>query len=229
MANYISDFRKRVNRHGNTAAEKIDFQREKAFETFMNNSPHKVNFIYNKKEQEGVLKNKSQDNSKNEMYLMCRVTEPLKIGTILNIKDEDFIVYYWSQIKNSGYNKYVVLRLSHTYTIGKTSGRGYFFGKEKNIANSTEAGNIKGSTLYLENSNAYTLITPYFGMPEIGTYVKIASMDITQYFTVQGADIVSTPGIAFITLDPTYKRDETPVSPAQKEDYTKEESFWMGG
>ena len=67
------------------------------------------------------------------------------------------------------------------------------------------------------------------------TYFTLETNGIKEAYSVTGYDIVSTPGVMFISMDPTYIRDqdsETTVPYPNKDDsgeIINEGSFWLNG
>ena len=97
-----------------------------------------------------------------------------------------------------------------------------------NLGNEPEAGGRVGArAIYLENSTDFTLIMPSDATVKINDYLVVDGGGKTQYFRTKGYDYVSTPGVMYVTIDPTYGRDLTPIE--QKIDDSDDDFFWLTG
>lgn len=228
MGYYDDIYQIRMNRYGSNPKDRLEGQRRANFEKFLRQSPHMVIFSYKDVAIEGVLEPKDQDNTQTIMNLLVRTTQHFKIGDIITINEKQFLVYYWTERQDSGYNKYAVMKLTHTLEWKDAQGMdftslAYMYGPQTGMKPSN-ASSSPSSALYFENANLHTSVIPYHSSIEIGTYITVAVQDIEQHFTVSGFDAVSTPGVQFVTLDPTAKRVSPEVIAPTEEGY-----FWSGG
>ena len=63
---------------------------------------------------------------------------------------------------------------------------------------------------------------------KVNSYISIEVTGIKKNYRVTGFDHVSTPGIMYVSMDPTIERDFTPA-PEQKEGDNPDDYFWLGG
>ena len=121
MGYYDEVYLKRLNRYGIDFQSRLQTQRERLFELQLQKSLYYVNFEYNGEIQEGELTPKSQDERQVLQYLLTRVSLNIPNGTIIMVPDKDgikqpWMIYYLESIKASGYNRYVVLRMTYYAT-----------------------------------------------------------------------------------------------------------------
>jgi hypothetical protein len=88
------------------------------FDIKVQESVYKVSFEYDNKTHYGTLERGSQDNTETIQYLLTKVDLEIPTGTILTIvdlhgKENKWMIYYLEQIQASGYNKYIVLKMTH--------------------------------------------------------------------------------------------------------------------
>jgi len=80
-----------------------------------------VDFIFENEMHPGLLERYKQDETELMQYLLTRVNLNMPSGTILMIPDKDnneqpWLVYWLESIKASGYNRYIVLKMTHFIT-----------------------------------------------------------------------------------------------------------------
>ena len=56
-------------------------------------------------------------------------------------------------------------------------------------------------------------------------YIEVTTKGITEYYLVTGYNIQSTPGVMYVTLDPTLKRTQDVVQNTSE----PSKSFWENG
>ena len=137
----------RLNRYGLNYQSRIQTMREKQFEALLNKSVYRVDFEYNENLEPGLLERYKQDETETRAYLLTRVKLNIPAGTILYIPNKDMIevpwmIYWLENIKASGYNRYVVLKMTHTITWKHDEHKSsettytslaYFYGQEDNM------------------------------------------------------------------------------------------------
>ena len=122
MSNYYEDvYLKRLNRYGYDYQTRVQSQRERDFENKLLRSVYRVDFDYDGESHPATLEKYKQDETQLMQYLLTRVSLNLPSGTILMIPDKDqmlqpWLVYWLESIKASGYNKYIVLKMTHYIT-----------------------------------------------------------------------------------------------------------------
>ena len=122
MSNYYEDvYLKRLNRYGYDYQSRVEAQREREFEGKLLKSIYRVDFEYDGETHPATLERFKQDETELTQYLLTRVSLNLPSGTILMIPDKDLVlqpwlVYWLESIKASGYNRYIVLKMTHQIT-----------------------------------------------------------------------------------------------------------------
>ena len=237
---YFDIYKKRINRYGENTQERIQGQREKVFDIKVQESVYKVSFIYEGNEHFGTLERGSQDNTETIQYLLTKVDLQIPVGEILEITDlhgntNRWMIYYQEQIQASGYNKYIVLKMTHFIEWKDREGNdhsewGYFYGQEDNMLKDELRSRSRTQVLYTENIKLNFIIMPTNKYMKKDTYFTITIKDIEEAYVVTGYDIVSTPGVMFISMDPTFIRNDdaetvVPTSPKPEE----EDCFWLTG
>ena len=242
---YFEIYKQRINRYGNTQQERIQKQREKVFDIKVENSVYRVEFEYQGAIQVGTLERGSQDNTETIQYLYTKVNLLIPNGTILDIVDlhgvtTKWMVYYLEKIQASGYNKYIVLKMTHEISWKDRDGEehhewGYVYGQEDNMLKDELRSRSRTQVLYTENIKLNFIVMPTNKYIKKETYFTLETNGIKEAYSVTGYDIVSTPGVMFISMDPTYIRDqdsETIVPYPKKDDsgeIINEGSFWLNG
>lgn len=233
LSYYDDIYKKRLNRYGDNNTSRLEGGRRAQFENFLKSSPHYVTFLYNNETIEAVLEPFRQNETKNLMHILCRADQTFEVGSIVEIQGEYFMFYYWDHRKNSGYNRWVIAKMSHDITWTARDGfeyssKAYMYFQQDNMLQNELKSRSRSDTIYLENLKLNFLLMPITDKINIGTYFVIETMGIEQFFRVTGYDIVSTPGVMYISMDPTYERDESP-RPEQKPEDPDSDFFWLRG
>lgn len=249
---YFDIYKKRINRYGFTQQERIQNQREKVFDLKVQNSVYQVKFYFDvgATEEErnwhlGTLERSSQDNTETLQYLLTKVDLKIPVGTILEIEDlhgnkNKWMIYYLEQIQASGYNKYIVLKMTHLIKWNDRDGieresLGYIYGQEDNMLKDELRSRSRTQVLYTENIKLNFIVMPTNKYMKKDTYFTITTKDIEEAYVVTGYDIVSTPGVMFVSMDPTFIRNEDSetVVPHPERDaegeVVEQGSFWLDG
>jgi hypothetical protein len=121
MSDYYQVYRQRLNRYGLDFQSRIEGSREREFENYLYKTIYRVDFQVGDKWIPGSLERYKQDASETQGYLLTRKEDVLPSGTILEIESRDgrknvWMVWWLEQIESSGYNKYVVLKMTHLIT-----------------------------------------------------------------------------------------------------------------
>lgn len=232
---YIDVYKKRLNRFGLDFQSRIQTQRERDFDNYLMKSIYRVDFWYNNKYIPATLERYKQDYTETQCYLLTRRELVIPNGTILEIEGREskqsWMIWWLEQIEASGYNKYVVLKMTHSITWRDIDGTqhstlAYFSGP----GTSTISDAIKsssGEAIYKENNNLYMFITSYNEAIKRDLYFEHQQGETLQGYVVSEIDIVSTPGVAYVSVDPSYIRDKS-ESDAQTSQNSAE-SFWLNG
>lgn len=236
--NYFNDvYLKRLNRYGYDYQSRIQAQREKVFEDLLLKSIYRVDFEYNEEMQPGLLERYKQDETQLMQYLLTRVSLNIPNGTILMIPDKDMVeqpwlVYWLESIKASGYNRYVVLKMTHYINWRDRNDKvrfswAYMYGQQDNMLKDELRSRSRMDTLYGENLKSSFFIMPTNEFIRKDDYLEIGQGALKEAFRVTGYDIHSTPGIEYVTVDPVYLRDHTPA-PKQTQGDDPADFYWLG-
>lgn len=239
MSYYEDVYLKRLNRFGNDYQARLQGQREKMFENLLLKSIYRVDFEYNNIMEPGLLERYKQDDTQTLQYLLTRLDLKLPGGTVLNITDQNgntnnWMIYWLEYIETSGYNKYIVLKMTHTiqwtHELGAAqptyfSSLGYFYGKQRDVLRDKE---YNKSIDYFEQVKENTLIMPINANLRKDDYFELSINNIAQGYRVTGFDNQSTSGVEFVTLDPVYKFDKTPT-PVKPAGDTSHDYDWFTG
>lgn len=229
---YFDIYKKRINRYGDNATDRLEKGRQQNFEKFLHQSPHYTKFQYKEKEVECVFEPSSQDETKTVMHVLCRVGEKFNPGDIVTICGKRYMFWYWDERQDSGYNRWNVIKLSqHIEWLnedGSTwSNEAYIFSQQTNMLKNELKSRSRSATLYLENLKLDFMIMPSDKNLEIGSYLVIKIDDMSRAERVTGIDFLSTPGVMYVSMDPTIERDLTPP-PEKKPEDDNNDYFWLG-
>lgn len=237
--NYFEDiYKKRVNRYGTNYQDRILNQRKELFEKYLLKSIYRVDFLYNDEMVSGSLERYKQDETETMQYLLVRLNMIIPFGTVLKITDSNgvtnhWMIYWLENIKTSGYNRYVVLRMSHFLkwkdreNIERESWA-YMYGQENNMLKDEIRSRSRMDVIYSEN-----LKTSFFVMPKTpyikrDIYLEVGEEPYLEAYRVTGYDIQSTEGVEYVTIDPVYIRDKSPI-PTPGEGDDPDDYFWLQG
>ena len=233
---YESVYQKRLNRYGLDYQSRIQAQRERDFDNYLYKTIYRVDFKFEGKLIPGSLERYKQDYSETQGYLLTQIDVKIPNGTVLNIESRDGLITPWmvwwlEQIEASGYNRYVVLKMTHylKWKVGEEEIEqwGFFSGPGA----STIADTVRSSTgkpIYRENNNLHLFITPQNETIGRDLYLEVVQGNITQGYVVTDFDINSTPGINYVSVDPVPVRDKS-STPNRNENDKQEDFFWLQG
>ena len=169
MSDYIEIYRKRLNRYGNDYQSRLEGKRAREFEDFLLKTTNRVDFEYNGSLVAAVLEQYKQNHTETLGYLLTPKSIDLPNGTIISFKDrrdqEVFWMVWWlEQIKTSGYNRFVILKMSHYMDWEDEEGLhgqwGYLSGPgNAEIQDAMVVG--CGGARFGENNNLHLFITSY--------------------------------------------------------------------
>lgn len=237
--NYFEDvYLKRLNRYGYDYQSRIQAQREEIFEGLLLKSIYRVDFVYEDETHPGLLERYKQDETETMQYLLTRVDLNMPNGTLLMIPDKDmkeqpWLVYWLESIKSSGYNRYIVLKMTHFITWRDRSNIErstwcYLYGQEDNMLKDEIRSRSRSDTIYAENLKSSFFVCPTNEFIRKDDYMEIGIDALKEGYRVTGYDIISTPGVEYVTVDPVYLRDNS-EPPVQKEEDDPAEFFWLNG
>lgn len=236
---YFEDiYKKRVNRYGLDYQSRIQREREELFDLYLLKTIYRVDFFFEDEEVAGSLEKYKQDETQTLQYLLTKTNINMPNGTILMIPDKDkikkpWLVYYLEDIKASGYNRYIVLKMTHYLTWTARDGSqqeswAYMYGQEDNMLKDEIRSRSRMDTIYAENLKMSFFVMPTTPKIKKDDYLEIGTGELKEQYRVTGYDIQSTPGVEYVTVDPTYEYDLTPA-PQQQPCDSEDEFFWLNG
>jgi hypothetical protein len=201
-------------------------------------SVYRVDFEYEDEIHPATLERYKQDETELMQYLLTRVSLNIPNGTILMIPDKDLVpqpwlVYWLESIKASGYNRYIVLKMTHFITWRDRDGREqtswcYMYGQQDNMLKDELRSRSRMDTLYTENLKMSFFIMPTNEFLRRDDYLEIGEGKLKEAYRVTGYDIQSTPGVEYVTVDPVYLRDNSPA-PEQTQEDDPDDFYWLNG
>lgn len=239
MSYYDEVYLKRLNRYGLDYQSRIQTQRERLFENLLLKSLYRVDFEYNNEEVPGVFERYKQDETETLHYLLTRTSMNIPNGTILQIPNKDgelkpWMVYYLEHINASGYNRYIMLKMSHFITWKARDGQeystwAYMYGQENNMLKDELRSRSRMDVLYTENLKLSFFVMPTNEHIRKDDYLVVGrDTPLQEAYVVTGYDIQSSEGVEYVSVDPVYLRDETPNPQPEPED-NPDDYFWLEG
>lgn len=236
---YFEDiYKKRVNRYGLDYQSRIQREREELFDLYLLKTIYRVDFLYEDEEVAGSLEKYKQDETQTLQYLLTKTSINMSNGTILLIPDKDkvkqpWMVYYLENIKASGYNRYILLKMTHYLTWTARDGStqnswAYMYGQEDNMLKDEIRSRSRMDTIYAENLKMSFFVMPTTEKIRKDDYIVVGKDGLKEQYRVTGYDIQSTLGVEYVTVDPTYEYDLTPA-PEQQPGDLNEDFFWLNG
>ena len=236
MSYYEDVYLKRLNRYGIDFQSRMQRQREENFKLQLKKSVYYIDFEYEGETHEAELPPYKQNETKDLHYLLTDVHLNMPNGTVLMLPDKDgervpWMIYWLEDYVASGYNRYIVLRMTHYLTWKNREGKkcnawAYFYGQEDNMLKDELKSRSRNKALYTENLKLSFFITPRNINIRKDDYIEVGEDELKEAYVVTGYDIQSTPGVEFISVDPQYIRDltEPPIQSAEDSD---SDFFWI--
>lgn len=238
MGSYYNIYQQRLNRFGNDYQSRIQGEREHLFELYLLKTIYRVDFEYNDLHYAGSLEKYKQDDTKTLQYLLTDVHLDIPSGTVLQILDKNnqyrpWMIYYLEDIKASGYNRYIVLKMTHFLTWTARDGTtqsswAYMYGQEDNMLKDEVRSRSRMDTLYAENLKSSFFVMPKNQYIKKDSYFIIGEKPYQEYYRVTGYDIQSTEGVEYVTIDPVYEFDLT-AAPEKTLVDNDTDFFWITG
>lgn len=235
---YYDVYTQRLNRFGTDYQSRIQGEREHLFDLYLLKTIYRVDFEYNGYHYAGSLEKYKQDDTKTLQYLLTEINLNIPSGTVLELCDKDnirqpWMIYYLENIKASGYNRYIVLKMTHflTWTArdeSQQSSWAYMYGQEDNMLKDEIRSRSRMDTLYAENLKSSFFVMPLNEYVKKDSYFVIGEKPFQEYYRVTGYDIQSSPGVMYVTIDPVYEFDLS-EPPEQDSEDQNEEFFWLNG
>ena len=230
---YYEIYKKRLNRYGLDYQSRIQGQRDRNFDDYLLKSIYRVDFWYNDIFTPATLERYKQDYTETQCYLLTKRDLEIPNGTILMIESRDgisrpWMVWWKEEIEASGYNKYVVLKMTHLLTwkdeVGEQHTQWAFFSGPGTSKISDTIKSSSGDAIYKENNNLHMFITSYDASIVKDMYFSVSYENSTMAYVVMETDIFSSPGVEYVTIDPSYLRPQQ-----EKENDQTAADFWVTG
>ena len=209
MGSYKDIYLKRLNRYGMDYNSRVQNQREREFENYLLKSTSRVDVEYNKETIPASFERYKQDETETLAYLLTRRATNLPNGTILfipkNKPNEEgeydtvpWMVYWLEEIQASGYNKYIMLRMTHeikwTDRDGNEQGSYvYMYGQQDNMLKDELRSRSRSDVLYTEALKMSFFVMPTTEKIRKDDYLTIGEGALKEAYRVTGYDIQSTP------------------------------------
>ena len=249
---YIDVYKTRVNRYGNDYKTRILTQRQEVFNRRLERSVYRVNFDYNGQSYPGTFERRKQDESEITHYLFTKtdliipngtiIFFPLEASIIVDDNEENehgleenmqaWMVYWLEETSAKGYNRYVMLKMTHYFNWVSRDGKqcgtyAYLYGQEDNMLKDEIRSRSRMDTIYAENLKTSFLICPTNPDLKKNDYFEKTVDGIIQPFIVTGFDVLSTPGVEYVTIDPIYEYDKSPIP--EKTEENSADFYWLEG
>ena len=235
---YYDIYLKRLNRYGNDYQTRTQNKRERDFENYLLKSVYRIEFEYDTKINPATFERYKQDETETLHYLLTRVDVNIPNGTVLMLPNKDdelkpWMVYYLEAIKASGYNRYIVLKMTHFLKWKDREGNSrsswaYMYGQEDNMLKDELQSRSRSDARYTENLKGSFFVLPTNEYLRKDDYLEIGEGALKEGYRVTGYDINSTSGVEYVTVDPIYLYDNSPA-PEKQEGDNEEDYFWLEG
>ena len=240
MTYYNDIYMRRLNRFGKTYQERRLEQRKAEFHDRLLKSSYRVNLEYEGREFLGSFERYKQDETEALHYLLTETEQIMPNGTILQVPMEEnglvkrpWMIYYMEDQQFAAYNRYIMLKMTHIFKWIDREGLErksycYLYGQEDNMLKDELRSRSRSGTLYKENLKLSFCVLPRNGHIKKQDLIFIGSGDLFEQYVVSGYDIQSTPGVEYVSIDPTYARDMSKIPVNTNED-NNDEFFWLTG
>ena len=235
---YYDIYLKRLNRYGNDYQTRTQNKRERDFENYLLKSVYRIEFEYDTKINPATFERYKQDETETLHYLLTRVDVNIPNGTVLMLPNKDdelkpWMVYYLEAIKASGYNRYIVLKMTHFLKWKDREGNyrsswAYMYGQEDNMLKDELQSRSRSDARYTENLKGSFFVLPTNEYLRKDDYLEVGEGALKEGYRVTGYDIQSTSGVEYVTVDPIYLYDNSPA-PEKQEGDNEEDYFWLEG
>ena len=235
---YYDIYLKRLNRYGNDYQTRTQNKRERDFENYLLKSVYRIEFEYDTKINPATFERYKQDETETLHYLLTRVDVNIPNGTVLMLPNKDdelkpWMVYYLEAIKASGYNRYIVLKMTHFLKWKDREGNSrsswaYMYGQEDNMLKDELQSRSRSNARYTENLKGSFFVLPTNEYLKKDDYLEVGEGALKEGYRVTGYDINSTSGVEYVTVDPIYLYDNSPA-PEKQEGDNEKDYFWLEG
>lgn len=237
--NYFEEvYTRRLNRYGIDYQTRVQGKREQEFESYLKRSIYRIDFQFENKYYPGIFEKYKQDETESLHYLLTQRFLNIPNGTIIMIDNKDgiakpWMIYWMEEIPASGYNKYVMLKMTHLLKWKDNSGVqqeswAYMYGQEDNMLKDELKSRSRSAGIYTENLKLNFFIMPTNENIAKDNYFEIGEGKLKSGYRVTGYDIQSTLGVEYISVDPVYLFDNS--NPPEQNDAEKNDDyFWING
>ncbi len=140
------------------------------------------------------------------------------------------MIWWIEEIAVSGYNKYTVLKMTHelSWDNGLTKHWAFLSGPgTQTITDTSKSTTV--NPLYRERTSLYMFVTPYAADLKKESYLEVAQDNHKLAFVVTDVDFISTQGVLYVSMDPSYERDTAPkpTKPIEPKPQDNEEFYWL--
>lgn len=238
MSYFNNVYKKRVNRYGLDYQSRIQGERERNFDLYLFKTVYRVDFLFENNYVAGSFEKYKQDETETLHYLLTKVEVKIPNGTVLMIPDKDsvekpWMVYYLEHIKASGYNRYIMLKMTHNITWRARDGKeysswAYMYGQENNMLKDEIRSRSRVDTIYAENLKSSFFVLPINPNLKKDDYLIVGEKPLQEYYRVTGYDIQSSDGVEYVTIDPIYEYDLS-LTPEKTDKDEDKDFFWFNG
>lgn len=231
---FMDIYYKRLNRYGQDYQSRVEGRRREDFENYLLKSVYLVDFEYNDRQEQGTLEPYSQDHTKNLHYFKTRKDVVIAPGSLFFFEeDTPWMVYYLDDNKPRGYNKYVMLKMTHLIYWKDREGKQqsswiYLYGQEDNMLKDELKSRSRMNVLYAENLKSSFFVAPLNEHINKDDYFTLGEGNLKEGYRITGYDRVSTKGVEYVTIDPIYLYDESDTPKEVKGD-NPDKFFWLQG
>ena len=235
---YFDIYKKRLNRFGNDYQSRVQGAREYNFDLYLLKTAYRVDFEFEKCHHAGSLERYKQTDTKTLQYLLTKIDLNIPSGTVLWLTNKDgikqpWMIYYLEDIKASGYNRYIVLKMTYFLKWKDREGNSrsswaYMYGQEDNMLKDELQSRSRSDARYTENLKGSFFVLPTNEYLKKDDYLEVGEGALKEGYRVTGYDIQSTPGVEYVTVDPIYLYDNSPA-PEKQEGDNEEDYFWLEG
>lgn len=235
---YKDIYKLRLNRYGLDYQSRVQTEREKMFDLYLYKSIYRVEFKYDDEWQVGSFEKYKQDETETLHYLLTRTDLVMPNGTILILPNgvgelKHWMVYYLEKIKTSGYNRYIMLQMTHFLNWTARDGSeqtswAYMYGQQNNMLKDELKSRSRMDAVYDENLKSSFFVLPVNPYIRKDDYFIVGEKPLQEYFRVTGYDIQSSDGVEYVTVDPVYEYDLS-APPEQEQGDKDTDFFWFNG
>jgi hypothetical protein len=231
MEYFTNVYQRRLNRYGLDYHSRLQKKRQADFENYLLKTSNRVDIVYNDWEFPASFERYKQDETETWHYLLTELKTILEPGTILQIPDKrgdkaPWMVYWCEEIHASGYNKYIVIKMTHKIQWKARNGKicetlAYMSGQQNNMLKDELKSRSRMQTLYTENLKLSFLVLPVNKDINKDDYFTIkinGNEEMTEAYKVTGYDRISSKGVEYVSVDPVYIHDESPLPKKQPDD-----------